>query len=678
MTFYFKWVDKTDTTFIEGTHAVNDEKVFSLNISQGEGDFASAEVDLINPRIGLLTPTRKQWAWLSYRDPVGTVHPLMFGRLISVPQALQDNVIRLTFVARPGDYEDQKATLAESLKVFPYYDPIFFSDDDQADPDTVLEGRSQLWNIDRISLDVTVTDIITGEDGQIDFGQTPFYDSVNVSYSASPARRCIVQASVGWNQTGAGGIDITQMLLRAYQEAGPPAGLFSVGQQPRSGAGTVNIAFGDVLINAWPQFGQSMGGGWVVGDSSAVVVGDPPLDPIFVTGKADSDINNFNAAWTAIQHWEEFPNYRDQLRDAFERSPGFVVGIIDHTVPLPNTGGYWIGRNFYHGAIDILWVPVWQIAIGMQLQWETTRSRSETASFEIDADVQPLLTDPGEDEVVRLTLTGANVDNFIGDARRNRYFATDRGLQSMEHLIARARALLLARARAIDVQFQVPFDTGLSLSCRKSASMQDPRIPGGVVAGKIKAYSLIADGNGAFYASVTIGCSVGRDGSITPDDGTPDYVEEGYVEASYQQYEGGLVTPTAGDIGYTLDSTYAISDDGVNLAQVAAEDFVLNITVEGGLDAQQAATTYVYPQRPANMDDLADSSVDAATKVANVVTTTKVVMRPVNGGPFDSMVYPTLTTLKIPRTIDLEGAAPIHLPVHGALAKVSGHAVIGH
>lgn len=673
MTFYFAWVDKTATTF-SADYAVEDEEVFALNISQGEGDFASAEIDLRNPRIGLLAPSRKQWAWISYRDGVGTLHPLFFGRLVSVPQQMQDNVIRLTFIARPGDFEAQKATLAEALKVFPYWDPLFFSEQDQADPDTVLEGRSQLWDTSRLTGVVTVTDIVTGEDGRIDYTPSDvFYDSVNVSYSTSPARKCIVQATVGWTQTGAGQMDISQLLLRAFQTVGPPDGLFSVGQQPRDGAGMINIANGDEFIKAWPQFGASIGGGWQVGESFASVVGDPPLDPIFVTGKTPFDVNGWNAAWEAIRDWEEFPNYRDQLRDAFERSPGFIVGVIDHTVPIvPNLGGFWIGQNFVHGAIDVLWVPVWQVAIGMTLQWETARDRTETVVFEIDADVQPLLTDPGEDEIVRLNIDGASVDSYIGDVRRNRYFDTDRGRQSLEHLIMRARAPLLARARAIDVQFQVPFDRGIALSCRKSASMRDDRLPGGVAAGKVKAYSLVADGDGATYAAVTIGCSVGRDGSIMPDDGNPDYVDEGYVDPPYQEYEGGLIVPTAGDVGYVLAASYAIADDGVNLAQINPADYLLNISIEGGLDEQMAATQYTHPQSPTTPGTvLSNSSIEAATKIANVRTVTKVVLRPVNGGPFDSMVYPTVTTLKVPRTIDLEDAK-FRTAITGRMGKMTG------
>lgn len=216
--FFFAWVDKTDTTF-NPVFAREDEKVFGFTIEQAEGDFAALDVDLRNPRIGLLAPTRKQWAWVSYRTKAGVLTPLFFGRLIGIPQEMQDEIVRLSFVARPVDFEAQKNALAATLRVSPYYDPAFFSDEERLDPDRVLEGRSAYWHIDRLTGDVTISDILAGEDGQIDFDDTEvFYDSVSVSYASSPASRCEVTAVVEWEQKGKGDIDITSRILAAFAE----------------------------------------------------------------------------------------------------------------------------------------------------------------------------------------------------------------------------------------------------------------------------------------------------------------------------------------------------------------------------------------------------------------------------------------------------------------------------
>jgi hypothetical protein len=118
---------------------------------------------VVNPRIGLLNSGRQQWGWLSWDDGTSNgLVPLFYGRLVGVPQDMQNEVVRLQFIGRPLDYEAQKEALAETLRVAPYWDQIWLSEDARLDPDTVLESRAALWHIDRITHDVTVSDILTG------------------------------------------------------------------------------------------------------------------------------------------------------------------------------------------------------------------------------------------------------------------------------------------------------------------------------------------------------------------------------------------------------------------------------------------------------------------------------------------------------------------------------------
>ena len=105
----------------------------------------------------------------------------------------------------------------------------------------------------------------------------------------------------------------------------------------------------------------------------------------------------------------------------------------------------------------------------------------------------------------------------IGDVRQSVYFALERGQQSIEYLICVARAQLLSRARAVNVEFEISgaLAVDLDLSCRKSLVLVDRRLPGGEAAGKIKSYQISMDGNsGAFIGTITIGCSVGKGGMV--------------------------------------------------------------------------------------------------------------------------------------------------------------------
>ena len=89
----------------------------------------------------------------------------------------------------------------------------------------------------------------------------------------------------------------------------------------------------------------------------------------------------------------------------------------------------------------------------------------------------------------------------------------------------------------------------VGLSCRKNATIEDPRLPGGIVLGKIVGYEMTGNGDdGEFLGKVTINSAVGNGarcghaghrGSTARDEGgTPVYVESGYVDLGYQHYEG--------------------------------------------------------------------------------------------------------------------------------------------
>ena len=65
----------------------------------------------------------------------------------------------------------------------------------------------------------------------------------------------------------------------------------------------------------------------------------------------------------------------------------------------------------------------------------------------------------------------------------------------LEYLISVARAHILAKARAVSISWDCSFARAIDLSCRKNASIQDDRLPGGGATGKITAYSLICDGD---------------------------------------------------------------------------------------------------------------------------------------------------------------------------------------
>ena len=131
------------------------------------------------------------------------------------------------------------------------------------------------------------------------------------------------------------------------------------------------------------------------------------------------------------------------------------------------------------------------------------------------------------------------IGGWPGMTPSGRYFPSDRGQTSVQHLICRARAKLRKRARAVQYSWECPFQDAIGLSCRMNAAISDSRIPGGVASGKVIAYKIIAQGNtGRLYGEVTIGCTVGNAGTVASSAGIPTYVADGYVDPGFQLYSG--------------------------------------------------------------------------------------------------------------------------------------------
>lgn len=241
MGFHFAWVDPGETAF-QPSFAREDEEVLSFEIRHDEGDFASLRLEVRNPRVGLLSIGRKRWAWLSHREGTVTI-PLFFGRLVGLPQEMSEDVVVLSFIAKPLNYQSAKEALAATMRELQYWDPLFISGERRAEPDTVLEARPMVWHVDRVSHELTASHILAGEAGTIDFGGDAFADSVTCSYTGAPQRKVVIEATVNWTQYGFGTIREAFRKVESYT--------------------------GDGLLSAWPRTGQRVGGGWTVADGFA-------------------------------------------------------------------------------------------------------------------------------------------------------------------------------------------------------------------------------------------------------------------------------------------------------------------------------------------------------------------------------------------------------------------------
>ena len=597
--FYFAWTEPTDTAFIQA-FARNDEAIVGFEVSHAEGDFPSATIDLRNPRVGLLNPGRKIWAWLSWDGDSASsagAEALFFGRLVGVPSDIQENIVRLTFIGRPADYDTQKRALAETLKVRPYYDKIWIDPTRRDDPDVALEARPSLWHINRLTHAVTVSDILAGEDGTVSFGPSDIIaDSLNISYGEAPLRRVAVTADVLWNQQASGTVDITPELVAAFAAAGTT--------EPNM----VSSFTGQGLGDDWPGAEDDIGGGWKIGAAT--------LTP------ADGTI----------------------LKRAFKQ-------VTVKFTEVPETG---IGTAT---AVPFkIKFPRWRFLPYLPVAYEAARSRTETLNLELHADVQAMISDESETELLQLSFSSSEISELVDgensnatmpieDLRRRQYFPTDRGQQSIEYLISLARARLLTRARTVQIEFETSFARAADLTCRLSAAISDDRLPSGLAAGKIVGYGFACDGDtGSLTGWVSVACSIGQGNSVSALAGNPVYVVDGYVNDNYQQRDGQTVMPIAGAVTYQplLDGP---NDDGVDFFAMTPANVIESFDVTNGVSIQTSVLNGSF------------IDITAATEALNEVhTTVDLILVPVAGGPFEQTYNLVVSDLMVPKSIDLEAA----------------------
>ncbi|RUU09155.1 hypothetical protein EOD10_25920 [Mesorhizobium sp. M7A.T.Ca.TU.009.01.3.2] len=544
--WFFAWVDETETTFgIE--HQVVDEDIVSISLPHKEGGFASLDITVKNPRVGLLAPGRKQWAWLSWYDeknPTAGVLPVLFGRLVGVPQQIQGNQITLNLLARPSDYDALKRALAASMRTGPNWDPMCLNADARDDPDTVLEGYTHAWHIDRVDHGVTASDILNGEDGLIDFGGDFIRESLTIDPGEPPLTAIKVSAEINWAQAATGTVDFTKQLVAAFTTAG-------------SGNGhSIQSLTGDGLMQDYPEKDDRIGGGWSFGGGSIV------------------------------------------------RTDGFVVPQEYHQIVITNgTGQFpvWTMKPVFLADYDVSRNRQETLSFTLVADCQAILTDPE------GQDVTEMKVSGDADEPVDAPNTDFPDGALpIGDVRARAYLTTTRGRRSIDFLICRARRIILERSRAVTISFSAPLTASLveALSCRMNARVVDPRISGGEATGKIIGYAITAS-NGAPIASVTIGCTVGKGNTVTTVPGEPTYVEEGYVDDGYQAYAGRTVMPIAGEV--TLSEDYLLippNDDGVDFFTMDPATLVEQITIVNPLPTQQAVLGAFKPDLAAAIEAL--------------------------------------------------------------------------
>lgn len=478
---YFAWVGPEEV-FNPAVHTREDEDVFSIRITESEGEFALATVEIRNPKRGLLAPARKQRCFISAEISTNTstsVKLLFSGRAVGIPVSLGRETCELEFIARPDDWSDRQATLLAELKASPRHHAALVSD--ETDLTQVLEGFAGLPQWSRTTGQVKIADIdatraISGayEVTLYDLTNSALEDSLDVTVSGSPLSAVRVELDVSWTQS----MPVLSVPLSAdpgFGVSGFLEGLF--GGRPAT-------LTGEDFASSWPTQGSALDGGWSVLSS-------------YLLGETD----------------------------------GFVVRQVDVAEAAPRSA--WAETTY---PVE---VPITRFYGNLVLQGRYEQPRREVVSLTVEADVQPLVQPP-EPEVLQYSVDGAAIaplsEKLVSTTYREYDAATldyvtrqvsyrlSKGQLTYAGMsgnpdvvgpiltaaLARAEARLRAAARCVEVSTDLTFEKALGLDTSSVVRLTDDRLPGGSATGKVTSVELYADGEGSCFGRVSFACSVGR------------------------------------------------------------------------------------------------------------------------------------------------------------------------
>lgn len=445
--------------FNTGVHLVEDLQVFNVKISQSEGEFARAELEVTNPREGLLLDTRKQRLFISCEEsPGGPIVLLFSGRITGFPLDLDDEIVTLEYIAQPEGWQTTQQTFLDTLKVAPYYNELFIPVEDRDLPEEILAARSTLLHWNRATGAISISDILQGSQ-TIDIGGDFFFDSLNTAISDPPLRAANLSIEVQWEQFGVGEVNVGEAVRQGF--------INTTGPTPQ-----INTLTPNSFIQGWEG---------VLAPKGYEII-ENRITPV--------------------------ANSLGVSEDVMRSAPASVDGTIYRTAQGFDTGGNracTVPRVWFRGKMRLL-------ATYKQKRVERfevpliSQTQSYTLAGETEENIFLRLQDPvsaANGSVLDPTQPSFFVDLGLGQL-------TPHGQTVFEHGLLRARARLAKAMRAVESTFEVALDQVLSISCDHSIRIEDDRLPGTEVFGKVLGYQLEVDGDtGKQLATITIGSAIG-------------------------------------------------------------------------------------------------------------------------------------------------------------------------
>jgi hypothetical protein len=529
------------------THQRRDLLPLALEIAGFDSRVPTASLTVRNPR---MRPSELEGRRILIADR-GRL--LFDGVVENVPLGLVDDIITLSATSRPPREEDLLGvlnTLATSLKVAPFWDPLCVPQGREEDWAEILAARAAVVGHSRIQGAPRLCDALGGSTV---LTVKPRKGTVRYEPGERMARTYGARLKASWKELASQTFD-----LRIRSEGTPSA-------FPRLETYTP-----EGLIEGFPRVGDSIGDGFTVTRSEcgyADVASDGKPEPVSVFG---------------AQH----------VAGEEELDPFFRFEVGTRTWSFPR-----------HAL---------RARLGLEHRWEVERNETAEFSFPVvaqtgsvseDADIEELtlrsLTD-GEareawqsgrayavgDEVVDgrfvyrcrvghtagQTRTGAEwvlvgETSYLSSRRIASFFRSERGQAVLAHSLERAKTRARFAARQVRVSFEAampkPWTITEDMRVILDAGPAPNQLPGGFITGRLVEYRLTWDRGERLFSGV-LACAVGTgaltepslgqvSGSAPSSSGRVEVVVENDADAQEAVLEAAQTTDAEGVPRFALD-----------------------------------------------------------------------------------------------------------------------------
>ncbi|MDR1032155.1 MAG: hypothetical protein LBL30_03500 [Holosporales bacterium] len=487
MKFLLDWIDSFDE---RATAWRGDEHVFHLTLQHQENCFAAARVTLVNSRLSQLDCVRKRYARIGIqRDDSSDIEPIFFGCVTEVPARVGKNLTVLELLSRPDDAFEKFERLKAGLKNSPVWDELFVPESRQDDPTYFLEGISGLYYWDKVTGELSVSDINFGREHRV-VNKTTSTD-IDFKFCSDPIDSINIKVQVEWIQKAQGILDLSRFIAKSFAD------------------GIINSFTGNDLKRCFKHLYYGIKNSAYkllrcdIRESD--VKGAPSFYPEYSRLFEVTDGTNGKRSVRFRRHWFDcdcllYWKYRQKRREtanitlenSFQRIRNAcpnkkTINIKLRSIALRSDVLPWMGHTFYVADSQVIFGGCVYVCI------QTHRSGS---GFIPDQD--------------KWHCTG-KIPNAMPDASSASFFLTSRGQQAVMHAVMMARAHLAWSTRCVEATFRGSVEDFASIMLDMHVTLNCQDLPGGSVTGKVIKTLLLADGKtGRQYIDVTIACSVGK------------------------------------------------------------------------------------------------------------------------------------------------------------------------